>query len=425
MLDWLRNLLDSDSLSPHGICLLWRPELLWTHVIADGLIAGAYLSIPLALAYLISKRGDVAFGWIFWCFVTFILACGTTHVLSIVTLWSPIYGIEALIKVVTAVASVATAIALWPLIPRLLALPSPKQLRTANDALTLRVFERDRAIQAFEEATAERVRTEDMLRQAQKMEAIGHLTGGVAHDFNNLLNVVLANLERVKRQLPAESPCQREVRNAMSGAERAARITHQLLAFARQQPLRPAELHLNALLTDVSDLLRGAVGNRIELNLSLGSNLWPVLADANQLENAILNLVVNARDAMEQNEASRLSITARNVPAPEARRTEGLDADLDYVLIAIEDTGVGMSETVAAHAFEPFYTTKPVGHGTGLGLSQVFGFVKQSGGHAAISTKLGAGTTVRLYLPRSRTGELHSTESSVSSVLPFAGFAAA
>lgn len=425
MMDWLRTLLDSDSLSPHGICLLWRPELMWTHVITDALIAGAYLSIPLALAYLVSKRGDIAFGWIFWCFVTFILACGTTHVLSIVTLWKPIYGIEALVKVVTAVASVATAIALWPLIPRVLSLPSPMQLRAANEALTVRAYERDRAMRALEQATAERVRTEDMLRQAQKMEALGHLTGGFAHDFNNLLNVVIANLERAKRQLPEDSPQQREIRNAMSGAERAASITHQLLAFARQQPLRPADLRLNILMSDLSELLRGAVGSRIDLDLSLAPDLWPVRADANQLENAILNLVVNARDAMDQNGASHLSIWARNIPATEARRTDGLNPDRDHVMIAIEDKGVGMTEAVAAHAFEPFFTTKPVGQGTGLGLSQVFGFVKQSGGHAAIATKLGAGTTVRLYLPRSQPAELPSAESSLSSRIPVAGFATA
>lgn len=415
MLGWLRNLLDSDTLSPHGICLLWRPELIWTHVVADALIAGAYLSIPLALAYLVSKRDDIAFGWIFWCFVTFILACGTTHVLSIVTLWQPIYGIEAIVKVVTAVASVATAMVLWPLLPRLLALPSPRELRVANEALTSHVRERDRAIEALEQATRERLRTEDMLRQAQKMEAIGQLTGGVAHDFNNLLNIVMANLDRVIRQLPAESPQQKELRNAMSGAERAAKITHQLLAFARQQPLRPVDLRINDLLGDLSELLQGAIGNRICLDLQLPSDLWPVRVDANQLENAILNLAVNARDAMEATQGNRLEIAARNVPASESNDGHGLEPDRDHVVISIEDCGVGMPEDVAKHAFEPFFTTKPVGQGTGLGLSQVFGFVKQSGGHASIESTTGVGSKVRLYLPRSKPAELQSCESPLSS----------
>ena len=168
MFDFINKLLDSDTLSPHGICLLWRPELIWTHVVSDALIASAYLSIPIALGYLVSKRDDIAFGWIFWCFVTFILACGTTHVLSIVTLWYPIYGVEAVIKVITALASVATAVVLWPLLPRVLALPSPKQLRAANESLEARVVERDRALVAAEQANIERLKTEEMLRQSQK-----------------------------------------------------------------------------------------------------------------------------------------------------------------------------------------------------------------------------------------------------------------
>ena len=400
MLSWVRDLLETDTLSPHGICLLWRPELIWTHVISDALIASAYLSIPLALALVVSKRGDIAFGWVFWCFVTFILACGTTHVLSIITLWVPVYGLEALVKIVTAVASVATAIALWPLLPRVLALPSPRQLRNVNEVLVTRVAERDQAIQALQKATDERLRTEDMLRQSQKMEAIGQLTGGVAHDFNNLMNVVLANLERVERQLSEESPHLRHVRDAIAGAGRAVSITHQLLAFARQQPLRPTEVDANALLSNLSGLLHGAVG-RVHLGMALEPGLWPVRADPNQLENAILNLAVNSRDAMEESASRRFDIATRNIMASAPDRDEGLNPNQDYVLIEVADTGVGMAEEIVQRAFEPFFTTKPVGQGTGLGLSQVFGFVKQSGGHALIRSERWAGTLVKLYLPRS------------------------
>ncbi len=400
MLDYLRALLDSDSLSPHGICLLWRPELIWTHVVSDTLIGLSYLSIPLALGYLVSKRSDIAFGWVFWCFVIFILACGTTHFLSILTLWQPVYGIEAVVKAVTALASVATAAALWPLLPRALALPSPGQLRAANAALTARIAERDRALHALEQATAERVETEDMLRQSQKMEAIGQLTGGVAHDFNNLLAVIMANLERVERNLPDGSTLLRPVRDAMTGAERAAAVTDKLLAFARKQPLRPLDIKADALIEDLSTLSRGALGDEVELRTRFAPDLWPVRVDPNQLENAILNLLVNARDAMRPGNAGWAEISTRNLPAADAARLEGTDPAQDYVAIEIADNGAGMSPEVASRAFDPFYTTKPLGQGTGLGLSQVFGFAKQSGGHAAIESDPERGTRVLLLLPR-------------------------
>ena len=164
MLDFFFKLLDTDSLSPHGICLIWRPELLWTNAIADAAIGLAYCSIPIALGTVVSKRGDIVFGWVFWCFVTFILACGATHFISIVTLWWPIYGVEVVVKVITAIASVMTAIVLWPLVPRILALPSPQLLRVANETLTLRIAERDRAVHALEQVTKERAQTEEMLR---------------------------------------------------------------------------------------------------------------------------------------------------------------------------------------------------------------------------------------------------------------------
>ena len=388
MFESLRRLWEVESLSPHGICLLWRPELIWTHVVSDSLIAAAYFSIPIALAYFVSRRRDIVFGWMFWCFAVFITACGTTHLLAIWTLYVPDYGLEAMVKVVTAAASLGTAVALWVLMPKALILPSPTQLRQANEELHARIHERDQALAALKEAHAERQRTEELLRQSQKMEAVGQLTGGVAHDFNNLLNVVLVNLDRVERGLPADSRLLAPLQDAMKGAERAANVTHKLLAFARKQPLSPVSTDVNARLESLADLLRGSIGAKIRLETDLAPDLPPLSIDPNQLENAILNLAVNARDAMPEGG----TLTLRTRPAPGG---EGL-------CVEVADTGTGMPPEVEARAFEPFFTTKPLGQGTGLGLSQVFGFAQQSGGSAAFVPGLRTGTTVRLSFPARR-----------------------
>ncbi|AWN43529.1 ATP-binding protein [Methylobacterium durans] len=396
MFEFLRKLWEVDSLAPHGICLLWRPELIWTHVVADTLIALAYFSIPGALATFVSRRPDIVFGWMFWSFAVFITACGATHLFAIWTLWVPDYGVEALVKAVTALASVATAIALWKLLPQALALPSPTQLRRANEELHARILERDRALAALEQATAEQRRTEALLRQSQKMEAIGQLTGGVAHDFNNLLNVVLANLERVERRLAPDSPLLSPVRDAMTGAERAAAVTHKLLAFARKQPLSPVMSDVNGLIGAFAELLRGTIGSRIRLQTELALDLPQVPIDPNQFENAILNLAVNARDAMPK--GGVLTLATRALRPEEGTGLAGGPAEKGLV-VEVRDTGAGMSPEVAARAFEPFFTTKPLGRGTGLGLSQVFGFAQQSGGSAVIVIGPQGGTTVRLLFP--------------------------
>ncbi|CAO4180231.1 ATP-binding protein [Methylorubrum extorquens] len=385
MLELLRRLWEVENLSPHGICLLWRPELIWTHVVSDSLIAFAYFSIPIGLAYFVSRRRDVVFGWMFWSFAVFITACGATHLMAIWTLWVPDYGLEAAVKLITGMASIGTAVALWVLIPKALTLPSPTQLRQANEALQARIAERDAALAALEAANAERARAEEALRQSQKMEAIGQLTGGVAHDFNNLLNVVLLNLDRVERGLPEASPLRTRLRDAVKGAERAATMTHKLLAFARRQPLSPVSTDVNAQIASFAEFLRGTIGPRIRLETDLAPNLPRVRIDPNQFESAILNLAVNARDAMP--EGGTLTLATRPLP-------EG-----DGFAVEVSDTGAGMAPEVEARAFEPFFTTKPLGQGTGLGLSQVFGFAQQSGGSAAFVRDDRPGTTVRLSFP--------------------------
>jgi len=259
---------------------------------------------------------------------------------------------------------------------------------------------------------------EAQLLQARKMEAIGQLTGGMAHDFNNLLLVILGNLSLLADRLP---PGEEEARincdEARDAALRGAALVRSLLAFARRQPLRPQKIAINDLVSEQSALLRRSLGERIEIVTELAQGLWPVMADPAQLEAALTNLANNARDAMP--EGGRLTITTRN------RRLDRDYADQyaeivegDYAMIEISDTGMGMTKEVAEHIFEPFFTTKERGSGTGLGLSMVFGFMKQSGGHINVQSEPGVGTTFRLFLPRTREGEAvtaHSPEEAVPS----------
>src|SRR6266545_2178898 len=401
MWGFFERLLDSSMFSPHGICLLWEPQLIWLHVASDVVIASAYFSIPVALSIFVSKRRDVDFGWVFWAFALFIMACGITHVMSIITLWVPIYGIEGIIKAMTAAASIVTAAMLWPLLPKVLALPSPSQLRVAEVALAQEGMYRREA--------------EDMLRQSQKMEAIGQLTGGVAHDFNNLLTIISGNLEIADRCLHSWSDAARErltrvIANAANGAHRAAMLTQRLLAFARRQPLDPKLTNVSQLIAGMSDFFRRTLGENVELEVVEGAGLWQTEVDPSQLEAAILNLVVNAKDAMNARNAKisgamansgKLMIETSNVSVDEGYRQQnaGVPAG-EYVLIAVSDTGSGMPRDVQEKAFDPFFTTKQPGQGTGLGLSQAYGFVKQSGGEIKIYSEVGHGTTIRIYLPR-------------------------
>jgi len=248
----------------------------------------------------------------------------------------------------------------------------------------------------------ERRRAEEALRQAQKMEGIGQLTGGVAHDFNNLLTIIMGSLETLRRHLepsPANASVTRALDSAMRGTHRAASLTQRLLAFSRQQPLDPKPADLSRLVSGMSDLLRRTIGEQIAIETVLAGGLWRVNIDANQLEIAIINLAVNARDAMPA--GGRLTIETANVRLDESYVSKQAEVvPGQYVMLAVTDTGSGMSAATAARAFEPFFTTKDVGHGTGLGLSQVYGFVKQSGGHVKIYSELGSGTSVKIYLPR-------------------------
>jgi len=516
------RLLDSSMFSPHGICLLWEPELIWLHVASDALIAMAYFSIPIALAILVSKRRDLKFGWVYWAFGVFILACGFTHVLSIYTLWVPIYGIEGLVKAATAIASVFTAGMLWPLLPELLTITSPFELRRVRAALeeeemkgrgaermlaqfqeTQRALRESmarltavvetavdgfilidsrgrillfnpacerlfgyRADEVFQENVkllmprtyslhhddylrnflqsgerkiigigrevvgrrkdgstfpmdlsvgeakqdgesifvgiihdlTERKLTERQLQQAQKMEMVGQLSGGIAHDFNNLLTVIVGNAEHLSEQLKSRLDLRQLADDICQAGERGAELARRLLAFSRRQLLRPRSIDCHELIASTCKLLKRTLRENIEVTTAFNIDAIFAFADSSQLESAVLNLALNAQDAMAA--GGRLTISTGIASLDDD--DQGVHPDIEsgeYAMIAVTDNGEGMAPDVAARAFEPFFTTKEVGKGSGLGLSMVYGFVKQSNGHVSIYSEPGLGTTVRIYLP--------------------------
>jgi signal transduction histidine kinase len=254
--------------------------------------------------------------------------------------------------------------------------------------------------QKLVEEAARREVLADQLRQSQKMEAIGQLTGGLAHDFNNMLSVIIGSLSLLSRRLArGEVDLGRYIDTALEGANRAATLTHRLLAFSRQQPLAPQSLDINKLVAGMSDLLRRTIGEQIRVETVLAGGLWRARVDPGELESAILNLAVNARDAMP--DGGRLTIETANCHLDDNYSRAHVDVPAgQYVLVAVTDNGAGMPLDVRAKAFDPFFTTKAIGKGTGLGLSQVHGFVKQSGGHVKIYSERGQGSTIKLYLPR-------------------------
>ena len=268
-----------------------------------------------------------------------------------------------------------------------------------NSWLSVRVFPHHGGITVYFQDTTEQKETESRLRQAQKMDAIGQLTGGIAHDFNNLLTVMLGNADLVEEYLvDAPESIRMQASVIRKAGERAAELTHRLLAFARRQPLDPRRTNVNALISDVEEMMGRTLGENFEIELVRGAGLWKAIVDPHELENAILNLAINARDAMA--DGGKLTIETGNASVDEDYAAFHQMLAGQYVVIAVSDTGTGMSKDVIAKAFDPFFTTKAEGKGSGLGLSMVFGFASQSGGHVKIYSELGHGTTIKIYLPR-------------------------
>jgi signal transduction histidine kinase len=408
---------------PHGMCFQWDPGVLWLHVISDLLIAAAYYAIPVLLFHFSRRRRDVPFNWIFVAFGAFILACGTTHLLAAITVWHPIYRLDGVVKAITALASVSTTLMLIPLMPTLVSLPSPSQLKRVNTTLALEIEVRRSAEaevrtineeleqrvaartadykQALEDLRSEMRRREDLeqqLIQSQKMEAVGRLAGGVAHDFNNLLTVILGYCEMLNEYLK-EDPLGRDyVAEVLQASERAASLTHQLLAFSRRQVSAPRIVDLNELVRKIDRMLRRIIGEDVRLEIGLDPSLPAVEVDPGHIDQVIMNLAVNSRDAMP--DGGRLTIETTHVNLTEEYAGSHVSPlPGSYALLTVSDTGMGMDADTRAHIFEPFFTTKEKGKGTGLGLSIVYGIVKQNGGEILVYSEPGRGTVFKIYIP--------------------------
>lgn len=371
--EWL---FDTSQLAPHGFCLLWEPGLIWLYAISDTVIGIAYFTIPVALIIVGRRRSDLVYRPMLWLFAAFIVLCGATHWLDLATLWTPLYGLQGLVKAATAIVSIFTTGALWLTLPRFLALPSSRQLNDANAALAA---------------------SEEHLAHAQKMEALGQLVGGIAHDFNNLCQVITGYLSVIEHQITRGRG--NEIKPALAGIRKATNnassLVDRMLAFSRRQPLSPMVLDPDKLILGLEEMLRRTLGEPIDLILRLEGRR-SVICDPSQLENALLNLSINARDAMPLGGTLSIATTDRTFTA------DLLDPDIQpggYVEIDVADSGVGMSQEVLSRVFEPFFTTKPAGVGTGLGLAQVFGFARQAGGFVRIESAPGEGTSVQIYLP--------------------------
>ena len=431
----------SNEFMPHKMCFLGDGGVLWLNVVSDALIALAYYLIPFLLFYFTRRRRDIGFHWMIVAFASFILACGTTHAMGAVTVWNPVYRLEGVVKAITAITSIATLAMLSRMMPQLVAIPSPAQLavemeerraaeekvRSINAELEGRVARRTaeltereamyRQLAAEQTQVAESLELaldklrgemnrrrdlEGQLIQAQKMEAVGRLAGGVAHDFNNLLTVILGYNEMLREQVKDDAVALDYTSEVLAAAERASALTSQLLAFSRRQVSAPRIVNLNFVVADIEKMLRRIIGEDVELEIRLAPDLPPVNADTAHIDQVIMNLAVNSRDAMP--DGGKLTIETAGAQLTGEFPEGHLDlAPGPYVRLSIGDTGTGMDAATKSRMFEPFFTTKEKGKGTGLGLSIVYGIVKQHGGEILVSSEPGQGTVFKIYLPAAAT----------------------
>ena len=426
----LQQLLSEGNFMPHGMCYLWRPDVLLLHVASDSLITLAYFSIPFTLVYFAHKRTDLQFHWMFICFAVFIIACGTTHLMEIWVIWHPTYWLSGSIKALTALASVPTAILLVKLIPQALRLPSPSALRRANETLEQEIAERKRAQaeahrvnEQLEERVTERTleleATNRALRQTQltvmqneRLRALGQMASGIAHDINNALSpATLYAGTLLARRLDDET--REYVADIRRALEDVIHTVARMKEFSRTQDFAPTPVALNRVLKQVVDLTRARWhdipqerGIVVKLEMDLGAELPLVLGVESEIRDALVNVILNAVDAMP--EGGTLSLRSHELSKPinmhgdaDAARPELIQQPVG-VCIEIRDTGVGMTEEVQRRCLEPFFTTKGE-RGTGLGLAMVYGMLQRHGAEIGIESMPNRGTTMRLTFPAAAT----------------------
>jgi C4-dicarboxylate-specific signal transduction histidine kinase len=423
MSEFLSKLFSSDF-EPHGACYLWRPEIVWLHATSDSLIALSYYLIPILLIYFVRKRTDLPFNWIFVMFGVFILACGTTHVMEVWTIWDPVYRLSGVIKAFTAVVSIATAVMLVKLIPQALALPSPAQLRTANldlgreiterrrveealhhsyDELEARVRERTEQLasaneelrrQIVERQTAQEAlhTTQSELAHVTRVTSMGELMASIAHEVNQPLAAIVTNGSAALRWLAAETPNLEEARTSIAQiirqGNRASELIKDIRAFVKKSPPRKSRVEINDLIRETLALVnRESLRNHVALQTDFGTDLPALTADRVQLQQVLLNLMMNGIEAMStvENRSRELSITSEPQHNPAG------------VLVAVRDSGSGISPQNLERLFETFFTTKTEGMGMGLAIGR--SIVEAHGGRLWAEPNPDHGATFRFTIP--------------------------
>ena len=401
MLQYLRDLLSSDGYAPHGFCLLWQPALIWTHVVSDGIIALSYFSIPVALVWFVRRRNDIAFSWVFWCFAVFILACGTTHIMSIWTLWHSDYGPEALVKLTTAIASVATALALWPLLPKALAIPSPRQLSIANELLAARIAERDEAIARLRAEVAERERAEALLEERGRElylakiaaetanKAKSDFLANMSHELRTPLNAILGYAQLLKRDRSLSERQSIALQTIRQGGEHLLTLITDILDLSKIEAgkldLDPSAVDLRSCFTGIVDIIRvRAEEKALSLVFDVPQDLpRAVLVDQKRLRQVLLNLLGNA---VKFTDAGTIGLSVTIVSRDETHIRLGF---------AIADTGIGIAPDHLGKIFQPFEQAGDAQQrsgGTGLGLSISRQLVRLMGDEIRVESRLGEGS---------------------------------
>jgi C4-dicarboxylate-specific signal transduction histidine kinase len=428
MIEFAKNLFSSDFM-PHGVCFLWNPGIVWLHALSDGVIALSYFLIPVALFYFVRRRHDLPFHWMFLLFGLFILGCGATHIMGIWTLWHGTYRLEGVVKAITAGASAVTAVALIQLLPQALALPSPAQLRVANEELEREITHRRRVEHALLEAheqlearvkertaelarandelklemhrrqveEAERLRAEQTVRRMQdelahvgRVTMMGELAASIAHEVSQPLAAVVTNANACIRWMAADPPNLAEARESVNrilrDGHRAGEVIQRIRALLKKSSPKPTEQDVNELLREVLSLVHDALAkHRIDTRVELG-DVPAVLGDRVQLQQVILNLVMNGVDAMNERPGGPRSLVVSSRVL-----------DTGEVTMTVQDSGVGVDPAVVDKLFDPFFTTKANGMGMGLSVSR--SIVQSLGGRLWASTNEGPGATFHVSLP--------------------------